>query len=134
TKAFYPEGAFRLPGGGIPRGEAPWDAAVREAAEETGLETRPAALLGYADVELRAPSGMRVRMPNYVFLLDPVDPEATPVPAVDERISGFRMIPWEELADTADALLRLEGAWREWGRYRAIGHELAYRAIREGRA
>src|SRR5690606_22484169 len=98
TKDFYPEGAFRLPGGGIPRGEAPWDGAVREAAEETGLRTRPVALLGYAEIELVAASGAAVTMPNYIFLLEPLDPEAEPVPAADEGIRAFRTVPWTDLA------------------------------------
>lgn len=132
TKAFYPAGVFRLPGGGIARGEAPWDAAVREAAEETGLATRPAALLGYADVELVAATGSRVTMPNYIFLLEPLEPGAEPVPSAEEGISEFRRIPWEDLAASAEALLNLEGRWRHWGHYRAIGHQLAYQAIRDG--
>jgi len=132
TKAFYPDGVYRLPGGGIARGETPWDAAVREAAEETGLATRPAALLGYADVELVAGEA-RVAMPNYIFLLEPVEPGADPVPSPDEDISGFRRVPWQELPAVAGALVGLEGGWRHWGRYRAIGHVLAYEAIRAGR-
>ncbi|HEX6989688.1 MAG TPA: NUDIX domain-containing protein [Bacillota bacterium] len=130
TKAFYPEGVFRLPGGGIAGGETPWDAAVREALEETGLHTRPAALLGYADIEIVAGDGARVPMPNYVFLLAPLDPWAEPAPAADEGITAFRAVPWRDLAGSAEVLLGLEGQWGQWGRYRAIGHRLAYEAIR----
>ena len=35
-----------LPGGGVEAGEAPWDAVVREVAEETGLEVRVDGLTG----------------------------------------------------------------------------------------
>ena len=35
-----------LPGGGVEPGEAPWDAVVREVAEETGLEVKVDALTG----------------------------------------------------------------------------------------
>src|SRR5690606_29485610 len=111
--------------------EAPWDGAVREAAEETGLRTRPVALLGYAEIELVAASGAAVTMPNYIFLLEPLDPEAEPVPAADEGIRAFRTVPWTDLAASAGALLGLEGRWRNWGRYRAISHGLAYLAIRD---
>ena len=129
TKAFYPAGAFRLPGGGVRRGEAPVDAAVREAAEETGLATRPRALLAYAELTLVDQGGLRLPMPNYVFLLDPVDPEAPAVPAADEDIAELRGIHWQELESIARSLASLEGGWREWGIYRAIPHLLAHRAI-----
>src|SRR5690606_30894017 len=112
-------------------GEAPWDGAVREAPEETGLRTRPVALLGYAEIELVGASGGAVTMPNYTFLLDPSDPEAEPVPAGDEGVRAVRTVPLTALAASAGALLGLEGRWRNWGRYRAISHGLACLAIRD---
>jgi 8-oxo-dGTP pyrophosphatase MutT (NUDIX family) len=38
--------AWDLPGGGTERGETPWDAVVREVAEETGLEVKVEVLTG----------------------------------------------------------------------------------------
>lgn len=43
-------GQWTLPGGGIKHGEAPADAAVREVAEECGVECRLGSLLGVHDV------------------------------------------------------------------------------------
>ena len=37
---------WNVPGGGVERGESPWDAVVREAREETGLEVRIERLAG----------------------------------------------------------------------------------------
>lgn len=39
-------GRWNLPGGGSRPGEPPWQTAVREALEETGLDVRPTALVG----------------------------------------------------------------------------------------
>lgn len=53
-----PKGFF-LPGGGQEDGETPEEAAVRETAEECGLEVRLSGCLGIADELVRAASGAR---------------------------------------------------------------------------
>src|SRR5579859_602192 len=40
TKTFYPQGAYRLPTGGINHGESIFAALLRETQEETGLEVK----------------------------------------------------------------------------------------------
>jgi 8-oxo-dGTP diphosphatase len=46
SKRAVDEGCWTLPGGGIEHGEDPYDAAIREAEEETGLRIRIERLLG----------------------------------------------------------------------------------------
>lgn len=128
TKADYPPGVFRLPGGGLARGESPVAGAIREALEETGIATQPVALLAYANMRLRHASGILV-MPNYVFLLEPIDFPGEPMPSAEEGITQWLRVPWRDLELTAKTLSSLEGTWRPWGVYRAIPHILAYRAI-----
>ena len=45
TKAFYPEGAYRIPAGGVKPGEPVEAALLRETAEETNLEVAVARFL-----------------------------------------------------------------------------------------
>ncbi|WP_156725086.1 NUDIX hydrolase [Streptomyces apocyni] len=46
---------WTLPGGGLEHGEDPYDAVVREVAEETGYTVRPATLLGVDSLRRRYP-------------------------------------------------------------------------------
>jgi len=131
-KTFYPAGALRLPGGGIARGEAPDAAAVREALEETGLDTTVEAFVAYLSVPL-AWEGRVVTMPTYVFRLRRRDPAAAPQPQGEEDIDVFQPVPVAQLSTVAWRLAGLEGSWAQWGRYRALQHWLAYRgAVQTG--
>lgn len=125
-KTFYPPGTLRLPGGGIARDEAPDAAAVREAREETGLDTTPEAFIAYLSVPLAGP-GRVVTMPTYVFSLRRRDPAAVPQPQGEEDINTFQPVPEAELSTVARRLASLEGTWAQWGRYRALQHWQAYR-------
>jgi 8-oxo-dGTP pyrophosphatase MutT (NUDIX family) len=69
-KTFYPRGAYRLPTGGIHRGEPILDALLRETNEETGLQTdvrRFLARIAYHSVD--APTGVPI-FHTFAFLLD----------------------------------------------------------------
>jgi ADP-ribose pyrophosphatase YjhB (NUDIX family) len=130
AKGFYPEGVFRLPGGGIHRDERVVDALFREVAEETGLRVRVDAFVAVVEYAIQ-----RRRQPfaSYVFLLSterlqPIvqDPE--------EHISEFKGATVAELKATAEQLRQLPESWRVWGRFRAIAHDLAAEEIQRLRA
>src|SRR5690606_36736527 len=131
-KTFYPPGTLRLPGGGIAQGEPPDAAAVREAQEETGLDTVVEAFAAYLSVPLTW-QGRVVSMPTYVFRLRRRDPAAVPQPQGEEDIDIFQPVPVAQLSTVAWRLAGLEGSWAQWGRYRALQHWLAYRgAVQTG--
>ncbi|HEY1012398.1 MAG TPA: NUDIX hydrolase, partial [Herpetosiphonaceae bacterium] len=128
-KEYYPPHIFRLLTGGIGHGEPVHDALLRETAEETGLDVtveRFLAALSYRLADEPEPSFY-----TFAFLLQErggtlgaVDP--------DERVAAFRMVPPAGLAALAEALEQLTGSddheiggsWRDWGRFRALGHRL----------
>ena len=121
-KTFYPRGAYRLPTGGIHRGEPIFDALVRETNEETGLQTevrRFLARIAYHSVD--AP-GTAPLFHTFAFLLDEV---GGTLGAIDttEQIEDWREIEVAELRHVADFLddlrtpgtLDIGGDWRAWG-------------------
>jgi 8-oxo-dGTP pyrophosphatase MutT (NUDIX family) len=143
TKSFYPDGAYRLPSGGIHLAESVLDAARRETAEETGLmlgALRPLGLLTYC-LQHRAgteatplrpapgghggprPDGRRMFFHSWIVLGD-VTGEAVASDA-GEQISGFRWVPLTDLPSLATALLELAPPWDGWGRFRAPAHTAA---------
>ncbi len=131
TKAFYPPGVYRLPTGGIERGESLTDALWRETWEETGLEAkilRYLAHLTYLHNEGRL-------FHSHVFLLAA---EGTPVPQEPlEQISGFHEASTQELLAMAHRLehlpeefsRELNAAWADWGRFRAVVHRVVAQAL-----
>jgi 8-oxo-dGTP pyrophosphatase MutT (NUDIX family) len=138
-KTIYPDGAFRLPTGGINQGDSVLDTLKREILEETGLKTGNGVdrvqierLLGVISYRFRhrdlgeidfATYPFLVRMPNEAEL-DPQDP--------DEMIAGWRWLAPQELDSVADYLENvadIDPIWRDWGRYRAIIHRFVAGAI-----
>lgn len=153
-KSFYPQGAFRLPTGGIHRGQSVEDTLEREIYEETGLVVHrwncdgPAPdavhtgavtdgvcverLLGVSGYQLQhAELGDRT-FATYFFLtrmpptasLMPTDPE--------EKIAAWTWTPAGELLSVADRLAtigRVAPDWADWGRFRAFAHQLVAAAL-----
>ncbi|GHO84640.1 NUDIX hydrolase [Dictyobacter formicarum] len=135
-KSFYPQGAYRLPTGGINHGEYIFDALLRETQEETGLQVEVRRFLAVATYHLdnthRAPAFY-----TFAFLLDELGGTLS-VEDEDEQVADFREISPEELEPLAEHLEHLgaqyseeiEGRWIYWGRFRAVIHRLVWQALK----
>lgn len=134
TKTFYPPGAYRLPTGGIDVGEGIEAALLRETHEETGLETTVRRFL--AVISYRARGEPASLFHTFAFLLDEtggtlgsLDPS--------EEILDYREVRPDDLPAVADALEgiasekseRIQGDWREWGRFRSVVHRVVHEAL-----
>lgn len=116
TKGSYPNGVFRIPTGGLKRGEGIESALLRETLEETALDVeirRFVAILTYRS----EPDDIVFR--SYLFLLDEKggtlqeeDPE--------EGITGWIEADAGELGSTAEQLRTVTPSWRNWGDFRAL--------------
>jgi membrane protease YdiL (CAAX protease family)/ADP-ribose pyrophosphatase YjhB (NUDIX family) len=123
TKEFYPEGIYRVPTGGIERGEGVVTAVHREAREETGLTVAIERCLGVLEYELRYRE-KTLPFVSYVFLLRENGGQLCPQDE-GERITFLREVPLTELEAVAHSLRAIEADWRDWGHYRAIAHSFA---------
>jgi ADP-ribose pyrophosphatase YjhB (NUDIX family) len=126
TKDFYPEGAFRIPTGGVKPGEAVEAALLRETREETNLEVEVVRFL--AVITYHAP-GRANAFTTYAFLLREVSGELR-VNDPDERISGWREVEAADLKGVAERLAGLEGEWRGWGVFRSVVHRVVGEMLR----
>lgn len=132
-KTFYPRSGWRLPTGGIERGEDIEAALLRETHEETGLETRIERFLAAVDYERPADG---VVFHTYAFLLAEL---SGTLGSLDEheQIEAYREIEIADLpriADTLDGIGRsaapeIAGDWADWGRFRAIVHREVHAAL-----
>ncbi|HEU5098305.1 MAG TPA: NUDIX hydrolase [Roseiflexaceae bacterium] len=147
-KAFYPAGAFRLLTGGVDHGEPIADALLREVAEETGLDVVVRSFMAVIEYRSReigdagcgmvSPSPIPHPFATFAFLLDEI---GGTLHAHDpgEQIEAFRELELAELPGLAETLESLpdlvdpeiDGSWRDWGRYRAVGHRVIYQALSE---
>lgn len=139
-KTFYPQGAFRLPTGGIHQGQEVSATLAREISEETGLtvgngkdQVQVQRFLGVVACDfVHRGLGRTFPFATYAFLvqmpagatLNPQDP--------DERIGGWQWRPAADLTPVADYLDNVGVAapqWADWGHYRALIHRFVGRAL-----
>ncbi len=122
TKPHYPDSVYRLPTGGIHRGEDAADAAKREAYEEIGFKSKnkELKLLGILENVFWVRE-QKLVYPSFVF--ETREFSKTPRPTdPDELISGFCDVDALELRAAGNHLASLPLPWREWGRFRAAAH------------
>jgi len=116
TKQSYPKETFRLPTGGIKRGEAIEHALLRETEEETNLNVAVSRFV--ATITYRTPRGNRV-FTTFLFILEefggilrPNDP--------NEGITAWREADRRDLDAAAQRLRTCPGTWASWGHFRAL--------------
>jgi 8-oxo-dGTP pyrophosphatase MutT (NUDIX family) len=103
-------GGWMQPGGHVDAGEMPWQAALREATEETGLQVHHPAgqpRLLHLDVH---PAGPHLHL-DLRYLVCGTDDDPAPPPGESQQARWFTLAEAMEIADDAliDALHRLEG-------------------------
>lgn len=127
TKGFYPEGVYRLPTGKMRPGETPDAGFSRELCEETGFDSLSGRLVYEIRYTLRS-GDETAAYTSFVMLTDETPDEPTPIDE-DEGITGFREVTPAELRLIAEELRGLDHPWHDWGRYRAVAHDLVSRLL-----
>jgi ADP-ribose pyrophosphatase YjhB (NUDIX family) len=120
-KAHYAADHFRLPTGGVNLGEPVLAAALRETAEETGLEVRVQRFLAVIGYTLCF-DAIRLPFVTYVFHLRETGGHLS---LHGGEVEDFREIAPAELPAIAAALCSIPGERGYWGRWRAVAHQVA---------
>ncbi len=153
-KTFYPPDAYRLPTGGIHRGEKVLETLAREIAEETsffldlsnygdirqnqrphdGVTVSLQAFLGTLAYEMPHRSqGTIHSFATYHFL---IAAPADAIPVVNdpgEHLAGWDWQPTRALAQISDRLEQVGNTypvWGDWGKFRALSHRFVASAVK----
>lgn len=122
TKEHYPKGLFRIPTGGVKKGESLDKAFRRELHEETGLRVDNPKMIGIVGYDINF-QGRTTPFTSYIFLAD--IGEKVPVPLdKSEKISEFKALTKTEIAALSDKWKEHKQNTSDWGRFRAILHEI----------
>lgn len=119
-KAGYPDGAYRIPSGGVHPEESFVDGALREAYEETGLSIKMEDYLLQVHANFVFEDA-HVPWTTHVMLASPADGGVEIVPHDLDEIEAARWMEWSELVDDVSPLL--EGSGLGGLRYRARIHQ-----------
>ncbi len=126
TKEAY-GGVYRLMTGGLDRGEKPQQALRREVYEETGIKREIDRCLAVILYTLKREEYTQPFV-SYVFITRPSANKPKPTDT-SEAISGFKAIPPYKLQETAEKLRTVEGDFADWGKFRAVSHEVTHKIL-----
>ncbi len=127
-KAHYPPNVWRLLTGGIELGEAVEEALLREAEEEVGFTPPVRRFVGLLTYDIGI-ENRRVDFATYIFLMAYSD---HPIRQGEgEEIDEAREVPLAAMRPLAEQLRTLPGRWQDWGRFRAVAHDLVAQWVRE---
>ena len=135
-KTFYPRGAYRLPTGGIHRGERILDALRRETHEETALEVEVRRFLAWITYRDIAVPNSPPLFHTFAFLLDEVS-GTFKTRDDEEQIEDWIEVEPSVLSAIADRLDGLAssrskdigGDWADWGHFRAVVHRVVVQEL-----
>ena len=119
-KAHYGAETYRLLSGGVGHDEPVAAAALREAAEETGLRVAIRRLVAVIDTTLRFGDS---RLPFVSYVLH-VDEAGGQLRADPSEVAGFREVWPAHLPSIAAQLRAIPGERGDWGRWRAVAHDV----------
>lgn len=134
---FYPQGIFRMIGGGIDDGEAVIDGTIREIKEELGVNVKNDELIELAEVELEGTFHEKVYTTKiFVYYLKLTLAECVASDDVSELISCTE----EEYRELIDRFFQLrddhiykkddfEFSWGDYGRAYGFVHQLALEEV-----
>lgn len=113
----YPKHAFRIPTGGIDFDERAIDALYREIKEELGVKFEIDNFKGIIEYNFYYKEEI-IKFYSYLFVVKEVSGNLIS-DATEDEISEYREVDREELDSLVHTLLKIEGGWRDWARFRA---------------
>jgi len=129
-KKFYPPNVYRLLSGGIKKNENVEKALVRELKEETNVKIWNKKLLAKIIFNIKSPKGKKF-FTTYIFLVKTKSSNIKPLDS-KEQISKLKEIKISELSSVIRKLQSLRTKnWREWGKFRAIAHQIVYEMLKK---
>lgn len=133
-KEHYPDGLLRIPTGGINEKEDLFSALKRELKEETSFSLSVAKFIGVINYDIFNDE-KEVKFATYIFKI-PVGTKK-PIPIdLSENINQFRPVSLDLLNEIAEkwgslAYSDSKPYYQDWGKFRAILHEVAYKLLTE---